>query len=103
MKKVILVETISGMRGRGIKENGGEVNSNIYFIYYKNFCKCHNVSPTSHNNKKKNQGCSSVLEHLPSLYKPLSSIPSSGKKITHKFLFMYLFRWDRFELRCSTA
>jgi hypothetical protein len=30
----------------GIKENGkGENSSIIYFIYYKNICKCHNVPP----------------------------------------------------------
>jgi hypothetical protein len=33
------VDTIPGMRGWGIKENGGGVNSTI--TYYKNFCKCH--------------------------------------------------------------
>jgi hypothetical protein len=25
----------------GIKESGGGVNSMIYFIHYKNLCKCH--------------------------------------------------------------
>jgi hypothetical protein len=34
------VETIPGM-GRVIKKNDGGVNSTM--IYYKNFCKCHNV------------------------------------------------------------
>jgi hypothetical protein len=38
-------ETISGRDGEKewIKENDGGVNSTM--IYYKNFCKCHNVSP----------------------------------------------------------
>jgi hypothetical protein len=50
------VETTAGRVGVGIKEkeNGGRgVNSSmIYLIYCKNFCKCHNVPPTQHNNKK---------------------------------------------------
>jgi hypothetical protein len=46
------VETILGMRGEEIKENGGRVNSSmIYLRYCKNFCKCHNVP--QHNSKKK--------------------------------------------------
>jgi hypothetical protein len=36
------VQTTPGMGGR-IKENDGGVNSTM--IYYKNFCKCHNVLP----------------------------------------------------------
>jgi hypothetical protein len=36
-------ETIPGMGGGAIKENDGGVNSTM--IYYKNFCKCHNVPP----------------------------------------------------------
>jgi hypothetical protein len=40
-------EAIPGMGGRRIKENDGGRNSTmIYLIYCKNFCKCHNVSPT---------------------------------------------------------
>jgi hypothetical protein len=35
------VETIPGMGGEEIKENGGGVNSGM--IYCKNFYKCHNV------------------------------------------------------------
>jgi hypothetical protein len=35
------VETVPGMGGRGIKENDREVNSTM--MYYKKFCKCHNV------------------------------------------------------------
>jgi hypothetical protein len=32
--------------GRSIKENDGGMNSTmIYLIYYKNFCKSHNVPP----------------------------------------------------------
>jgi hypothetical protein len=38
----------------GITENDGGVNSSmINLIYCKNFCKCHNVPPTQHNNKNK--------------------------------------------------
>jgi hypothetical protein len=36
------VETIPEVGGR-IKKNDGRVNSTM--IYYKNFCKCHNVPP----------------------------------------------------------
>jgi hypothetical protein len=42
--KIRPVETIPGMGGVGIKENGGGgegVNSSR--IYCKNFCKCYNV------------------------------------------------------------
>jgi hypothetical protein len=39
------VETVPGMRGEGIKENDGGVNSTM--IYCKNFCKCHNVTPST--------------------------------------------------------
>jgi hypothetical protein len=35
------VETIPELGGGGNKENNGGVNSTT--IYYKNFCKCHNV------------------------------------------------------------
>jgi hypothetical protein len=34
-------ETIPGMGGERIKENDGGMNSAM--VYYKNFCKCHNV------------------------------------------------------------
>jgi hypothetical protein len=45
--KMIPVETVPGIRGRGMKENSG-VNSNmIYLIYCKNLCKCYSVSPLS--------------------------------------------------------
>jgi hypothetical protein len=40
-RKMRLVETIPGMRGGGIKENDGWMNSTM--IYCMNFCKCHNV------------------------------------------------------------
>jgi hypothetical protein len=47
-RKMRPAETIPGMGDRGIKENGGGVNSNmIYSIYCENFCKCHNVPPPS--------------------------------------------------------
>jgi hypothetical protein len=42
------VETIPGMGGGRIKENGGGVNSTV--IYCKNFCKCHYVSQYNNNN-----------------------------------------------------
>jgi hypothetical protein len=35
------METIPGMAEGVIRENDGGVNSTI--IYYKNFCKCHNL------------------------------------------------------------
>jgi hypothetical protein len=42
--KIRSIETTAGMRVGGIKENnGGRLNS--IMIYYKNFCKCHNVPP----------------------------------------------------------
>jgi hypothetical protein len=44
-EKMIPAETIPGIRERGVKENGRGVNSTM--IYYKNFCKCHNVPPPS--------------------------------------------------------
>jgi hypothetical protein len=52
--KIRPVETITGIRGGGTKENDREVNSNMK--YHKNFCKCHNV-PQYNNNiiKKKNK------------------------------------------------
>jgi hypothetical protein len=36
-------ETIPGMGGRRIKKNYGGMNSTM--VYYKNFCKCHNIPP----------------------------------------------------------
>jgi hypothetical protein len=40
------VEIILGMRGGEIKEDDVGVNSSMkYWIYCKNFCKCHNVYP----------------------------------------------------------
>jgi hypothetical protein len=41
--KIRSVETLPGMGGGGIKENDGGVHSTM--IYFKNFCKCHNVPP----------------------------------------------------------
>jgi hypothetical protein len=47
-EKMRPVETVPGMEGGEIKDNGGGVNSSIiYLIYCKNFCKCHNVPPPS--------------------------------------------------------
>jgi hypothetical protein len=40
--KMRQVETVPG-KGRGIKENDGEVNSTM--LYCKYFCKCHNILP----------------------------------------------------------
>jgi hypothetical protein len=45
---MIPVEAIPGIGGGRIKDNSGGVNSSmIYLIYCKNFCKCHNVPPSS--------------------------------------------------------
>jgi hypothetical protein len=41
--KMIPIETIPGNGGREIKENDRGGNSTM--IYFKNFCKCHNVPP----------------------------------------------------------
>jgi hypothetical protein len=43
MKKKRHVETIPGTMGDKIKNNDGGVNSTT--VYFKNFCKCHNVPP----------------------------------------------------------
>jgi hypothetical protein len=53
--KMIPFETIPGM-GEGEQRRMMEgVNSNMtYFIYHKNFCKCHNVPPPSTVIKNKN-------------------------------------------------
>jgi hypothetical protein len=48
--KMIVVETIPGIGGGGMKENGGRVNSNM--IYCKNFCECHNAPSPSTTIKK---------------------------------------------------
>jgi hypothetical protein len=53
--KIISVVTIPGMGGEEwIKENdgGGEFKYEIFDIYDKNFCKCHNVPPFSTTMKK---------------------------------------------------
>jgi hypothetical protein len=46
---MVPVETIPRMGEGGIKENGGggEFNYDIYWIYCRNFCKCHNIAPPS--------------------------------------------------------
>jgi hypothetical protein len=41
-------ETVPRMGRRGIKKNGGGVNSTV--IYCKNFCKCHIASPAQYDN-----------------------------------------------------
>jgi hypothetical protein len=63
-RKIISVETVPGM-GRGMKEMVEWVNSNmIYLIYCKNFCKCHNVSPTSTTTKKQtNRKCLDIFSY----------------------------------------
>jgi hypothetical protein len=44
--KMRLVETVPGIRGGRIKKNDGGMNSTmVYMVYYKNFCKSHNVPP----------------------------------------------------------
>jgi hypothetical protein len=49
--------------GVGIKENDGMNSSKIYLIYFKNFCKCHNVPPPS-TTKKKIKFYPSIKAHL---------------------------------------
>jgi hypothetical protein len=50
---MILVETIPGIGGRGIKEEVEGLNSSLmYLIHCEILCKCHNV-PIQHNNKEK--------------------------------------------------
>jgi hypothetical protein len=50
------MRTVQRNRGREVKENGGGVNSSImYLIHYKNFCKCHNVPPSSTTIKEKTE------------------------------------------------
>jgi hypothetical protein len=54
--KMLFVETIPGMGGWRIKENGGGVNSSIlYSICCKKFCKCHNEPPPCTTIKKKGE------------------------------------------------
>jgi hypothetical protein len=51
--KAIPVETIPGMGGGGEEGIIEGVNSSmIYFIYYRNVCKCHNVLSLSTTVKK---------------------------------------------------
>jgi hypothetical protein len=42
-RKMSPAEAILRMGGERIKENDGGVNSTM--IYFKKFCKCHNVPP----------------------------------------------------------
>jgi hypothetical protein len=50
--KMIPVGIVPGIGGGGIKETSGGVKSSIiYLMHCKNPCKCHNISPTSTNNK----------------------------------------------------
>jgi hypothetical protein len=52
---MIPVEIIAGMGEGRIKENVDRANSSMtYSIYYKNFCKCHNI-PQHSTVKKKEQ------------------------------------------------
>jgi hypothetical protein len=44
--KMILVETVSGIRGEGKEVKGGN-SSVIYLIHFTNRCKCHNAPPPS--------------------------------------------------------
>jgi hypothetical protein len=45
---MISAETFPGIRGRGMKESSGEVNSSmICLIHCKNLCKCYSVLPPS--------------------------------------------------------
>jgi hypothetical protein len=45
------VETIPGMGGGGIKENGG--GANLTMIHCKHFYKCHSVPPAQQQNADK--------------------------------------------------
>jgi hypothetical protein len=48
MEKMIPIQIIPGMRGWGIKENDGGLNSSvIYLIHCRIFCKFHNEPPPS--------------------------------------------------------
>jgi hypothetical protein len=48
MQKTIPVKIIPRIKGGGIKESSGGVNSSmIYSVYTKNLCNCHNVPPPS--------------------------------------------------------
>jgi hypothetical protein len=44
-RRMVPVETIPGMGGGRIKKNDGEgeFKYDIFLLYCKNFCKCHNV------------------------------------------------------------
>jgi hypothetical protein len=49
--KMRLVEPIQEGKD-GVKENDGGSEFNIiYLIYYKNFCKCHNVTTAQYKTK----------------------------------------------------
>jgi hypothetical protein len=51
--KMIPVETVPRIGGGGMEESSRGVNSSIiYLIHCKNLCKCYNVPPIQHNNKK---------------------------------------------------
>jgi hypothetical protein len=39
--------SVPGIGGEEIKNSGGESSSMIYLITFKNFCKSHNVPPTT--------------------------------------------------------
>jgi hypothetical protein len=49
---MLLKKLLHEWREGGIKENGRVNSSMIYLIYYKKFCKCHNVCPPSTTIKK---------------------------------------------------
>jgi hypothetical protein len=50
-KKRYLLKLFQEWGQRGIKENGGEMNSSmIQLTHCKNLCKCHSVPPPSNNN-----------------------------------------------------
>jgi hypothetical protein len=63
------------MEVEGIKENLEGVNSSmIYLIHFKNFCKCHNVSPPS--TIKKNKKIQALEYYI-------------GSKISQLILFVF--------------
>jgi hypothetical protein len=65
------IETVPGMVGGGIKENGEGMNSSMmYLIYFKNICRCHNVPQPSTTIKKKK------VPRVYCMYNPTTTIPT---------------------------
>jgi hypothetical protein len=76
--KMIAVETVSGIRGRGMKEISGGGEFKIDLIQCKNLCKF-TIYNTQHNNKKLfNSKCTAFLKFflIPSMYSRNNCSPS---------------------------